>query len=88
MSLCLNCFISSIITHKLVIYIYIYIAWAWIYLLNKLESKVQAWLIYKPEKKNMNKLILAMTNVIIYFDVESNLDCSALKELYGIQINS
>ena len=51
MSLCLNCFISSIITHKLVIYIYIYIAWAWVYLLNKLESKVQAWRIYKPEKK-------------------------------------
>ena len=46
------------------------------------ETKAQVWLIYK--QTNTNKLILAMTNVIIYLDVELNLDCSALKELYGI----
>ena len=54
MSLCLNCCLSSLITHELVREQIFCLGSAC--LLNELKNKAQAWLIYK--QTNMNKLFI------------------------------
>ena len=62
MSLCLNCCVSSLIAHELVVKFFFF--WlGLVCLLNEPKTKAQAWLIYK--QKNMNKLF-----------IEPNLNCS------------